>query len=239
MMPLPPTTTPTVWPRPLRGINQIELSSVCQLRCPYCAYPDPKLMTRPKIFMSDEVFERVLVWIKYFLDQGTQGREIGFAGIGEGTLDPQLPERVARIRKLVGPNRRLSMASNGIAITPGLALALAESDLRVSVSMHEPRQAVHGIQALRAAGILEATTCDPAVAPNTWAGQIDWVEPTYKIACQYLGQGLGFVTSQGDILVCTLDCKAENVLANVSEVPHRLMHAPWRCCKDCYQTFPE
>lgn len=228
-----------MWPKNIRGINQIELSSVCNLRCVYCAYPNPKLMTRPKQFMSDEVFEGTLRWLKYFVDKGTQGREIGFAGIGEGSLDPKLPERIMEIRNIVGPNRRLSMASNGIAWTPELALKLSVPNLRVSVSLHDPIKAKDGIAALQAAGIFERITMDPVVAPNNWAGQIDWQKPNYRIACQYLGGNLGYVTSLGDFCVCTLDTHGETKIASVLGAPRDIQHAPWLGCKDCYQDWPD
>ena len=79
------------WPKDIRGINQIELSSLCQLRCVYCAYPNPALMTRKKQIMDDVVFQGVLRWLRYYVDAGTQGRRIGFAGIGEAHSIPTCP----------------------------------------------------------------------------------------------------------------------------------------------------
>jgi len=88
-----------VRPRALTGIRSVEITSRCNLACRYCLHP---IMPRPKLDMTEAIWERVKAWVQHFVDAGTQG-EINLAGVGEPTLHPHLARYCLEMRELIGP----------------------------------------------------------------------------------------------------------------------------------------
>ena len=130
----------------LKTITTIELSSICNLACKYCIN---RLLVKHSVrkagIMEDDIFERTLHWLKILCFQGTQ-REVNLNGNGESTLDPQLIERIKKIREIVG-DRQIMFCTNGVNMSVKLAMDLRASGIdRVDISPHSPWHARRAAQ---------------------------------------------------------------------------------------------
>ncbi|MFA6118169.1 MAG: radical SAM protein [Sphingomonas sp.] len=222
----------------IKTIQQIEISSRCNLRCSYCVHGNDKAMTRVKLDMGEGTWRAALRWVEHFVRQGTQG-ELNLAGVGESTLHPRFPGMIAEARAVVGPYRDIIFATNGILVTPALIEAIKPFQPKVWVSTHQPARAAHAIQGLKDAGLIAGISMDGALNPNDWAGQVDWIKPSYRFPCPWLTSGHGFVAASGAILTCCLDVTAGSALEDVSALPRSdVKTQPWHLCKSCYQDVP-
>ena len=93
------------YPRAVKTIKQIEITTRCNLKCPYCPSPT---MSRKKEDMSLPVYLRALEWVKYYLDARTQG-ELSLTGIGESLL-----RYSGRIVRYALDSRRLALEVEAI-----------------------------------------------------------------------------------------------------------------------------
>ena len=218
----------------ITGIHQIEITSRCNLACPYCIHGTPGALLRPAQDISEDNWHNALDWVRFYCTKGTQG-ELNLAGIGESTLHPRFAEMVAEAREVVGVARPIIFATNGVALPQKMIDALVPSKPLVWVSMHAPSRAAHAIQALKAAGILSGVSLDGAVNPNNWAGQVDWIQPVYRMPCPWLRQGWGFVASTGTILACCIDAGTGSKIDHVRTIPHDIYSEGGPLCSTCYQ----
>ena len=217
---------------PIRSLHQIELTSHCNLRCVYC--PSPNL-GREKLHMTRETFTRTLEWVRYFVNDGTQG-ELNLAGIGESTLHPNFVEYVALAREALGWGQRVCFATNGLLVTPELAKALKPYKPTVWVSMHQPVKAKPAIDALRAENLLEMAAVDAAIYAVDWAGQVDWkfTAPTFGEECPWKKQGWSFVLADGRISSCCFESTGDGCFGHVNDPIGSLRGRPMKICKACH-----
>lgn len=220
------------------GIHQIEMTSRCNLRCPYCAHPH---MPRAKQDMNDDVFLESIRWVEKFVSDGTQARQLNFAGIGESTLHPKFCEWVVFARSRL-PSLDFILATNGVNVTEEHAQAMQAARMRVWVSLHRPEKAKPTVDMLRRYGVLQSPSCDPAVAAVDWAGQVDWpvTAPIHPEQCMWLATKQVMVASDGRILSCCFDGKGEDgVLGTVFDDLAQMEHKPYSLCQTCHLYRPE
>lgn len=224
------------YPRPLTGIHQIELSSRCNLRCVYC--PSPKL-PREKLDMSMEHWALALSWVSHFVQQGTQG-ELALTGIGEALLHPQFVDCLAMARTIIGPERKLTFATNGILLTREVCQAIKKFDPIVFVSLHRPEKATLALHNAAEAGLRIGYNHAFATESFDWAGQVDWPVsiPKGKVMCKYLGMGLGVVLADGRITSCCLDASGCGQIGHVMDVPGTATIKPYELCGTCHMGVP-
>src|SRR4030066_1012334 len=111
----------SIYPRPVRDIHQIELTTRCNLKCKCCPhYPE---LPRPKEDMTWETFEASLELVDFYVRQGTQ-TELSLTGIGESLLHPRFVEMVAACRTAIGPLRQLTITTNGLLLDDAMCAAL-------------------------------------------------------------------------------------------------------------------
>lgn len=213
----------------VRSIHQIEITSRCNLACVYCTN---RSLKRPKMDILPDVFIRALEWAQYFAKAGTQ-TELNLAGIGESTLHPKFVELVALARSYMGPGVRLTMATNGILMTPELAKAIAPYKPEVWVSLHRPEKAGPAVEALKSAGILSGISIDPSVASIDWAGQVDWAVTAAPMMCQWIPKGRVMVMADGNVTACCLDADRCGVVGNVFEDISSLETEYFKLCETC------
>lgn len=231
----------------IKTITTIELSNLCNLRCLYCVN---RLLVRhpsrtPGI-MTEEVFERTLAVLKSLCDGGTQ-REVNMNGNGESCLDPQLPERIRRVKDIVGADRQVGMSTNGVNMTYELARALRDSGLdRLDISPHSVyharRAVVHMVKAGWAGrGIINT---GPINASHNWAGQLEAehsIDLLLKdIPCDPLIEGRGYVQAEGNVTPCCYDYRNLGVFGSVfdEDLLERPVK-PYKLCFTCHQRIPE
>lgn len=222
----------------LRSIHQIELTSRCNLACIYCAHP--KVMTRPKIDITDALFERALAWIDHFVAQGTQdvAGELNLSGIGETLLHPSVVEYVAEIRRRYGEALQIVIPTNGLELTDELARALEPHRPVLLISMHVPARAAYAVEIAQRHGIFGEAALSPVTSPNDWAGQVEWMKPTYRLDCPWLYLQRAFVASDGRIYPCCLATSSEGVVGSVEMLPESIQLHRWKLCSGCYQVPP-
>lgn len=228
-------------PRPLTQIRVVEITSRCNLACAYCLHP---IMPRPKIDMTDAIWARTLAWIRHFVAQGTQG-EVNLSGVGEPTLHPHLARYCAELRDVLGPQGVIQFTTNGKTKDLDLLIrALKPSRPSVCVTAHHFHLAQPAAWAYHAAGLLRAVSCDPVLAPQDWAGQVECptpnVTPTRHV-CDLLAGGLGSINADGTFVMCCMDGTGETSRGTVFDDPMTttITMQDWRLCASCWQRPPE
>jgi hypothetical protein len=219
---------------PIREIHEIELSSRCSLACRYC--PHPKL-ERPKEDMAWETFERTLVHVAYYVQKGTQ-TEVSLTGIGEAILHPRFVEAVFRVRELIG-GRQITLATNGVDMTPELAEVLARLRVVTYVSTHRPEKAGPAWQMLKDAGAITGLNTAFVDSSIDWAGQTKWHVAAKSHECTYLAVGWGVVRQDGSVNACCMDAHGKHRLGTVFDEPGTLMTRPIGLCSACHLTVPK
>ena len=218
------------YPKKIQSIHQIEITSRCNLACPYCVSKD---LRRDKMDMSIATYLHALTWVDQFVSRGTQ-KELNLAGIGESTIHPRFVEYVALARKMLGNNVRLVVASNGLAITDELARALQPYNLRVYISMHRPEKAGPAIEILKKYKLIDGYSIDPSLNAIDWAGQVDWYVSCEFTTCPFLSNGYVMVMADGRITTCCLDGLGLGVIGDIRDDVDQLQLKPYELCKTCH-----
>ena len=225
-------------PKPLpsfriRAIHQIEITSMCNLRCKYCTHPH---MPRAKQHMDLTTFEAALSWASQLHNKYGQ-QELNLAGIGESTMHPNFIDYVYRAREAMGDDVRLILATNGLLLTEEMCRELAPTKVWIWVSLHRPEKAGPALEAAKKYNLLKGVSSDPSLASINWAGQVDWMvtTPVAGSPCTWVPNGRVMVMSDGRITACCLDSKGnDGVLGSVFDNVEALRTHPYDICHDCH-----
>lgn len=186
--------------------------------------------------MSWETFERTLEHVAYYVEKGTQG-EVSLTGIGEAILHPRFIEAVFRVREVIGM-RQITLATNGLAMTPALAEVLARLRVVTYVSTHRPEKAGVAWQMLKDAGAITGLNTAFVDSSINWAGQVKWHVAASAHDCTYLGLGWGVVRQDGNVNACCMDAHGKHKLASVWDELGSLMTRPIGLCASCHLKVP-
>lgn len=228
----------------LKTITTIELSSICNLACKYCIN---RLLVKNPVrtpgIMSDEVFDKTLEVLSILVSRGTQ-KEINLNGNGESTLDPQLIKRAKRVKEIIGPDRMMIFSTNGKTMTEDLALQLKECGFySIDISCHDPYSARMAVDIFRRLDVKGVMTNGPVQQGHNWAGQLEpenQVKIWYKIKCDPLIEGRGYVQSEGLITPCCYDYRNLGVFGSIFDKDLlSIEYGPYELCKTCHQELPE
>ena len=212
-------------------LHQIEITSLCNLRCKYCWYPT---MPRAKMDMTEDIFKAALGMVAHFVAKGKQ-TELNLAGIGESTIHPQFKEFVALARERF-PRIDLVIPTNGVNMTQELADHLAKYRVRVWVSLHRPEKGGIAIDMLRKSGALAGVSTDSSTAAIDWGGKIKWHTSAPQMECMWQRDGRAIVWSDGRIGSCSMDGEGtDGVLGTVWDDPDTLYTKPYSLCTGCHQ----
>ena len=228
------------YPRPVRDIHQVELSTRCNLKCHYCPhYPE---LPRTKEDMAWETVEAAMEVVRYFVRQGTQ-TELSLTGIGEAMLHPRFLEAVAFARETIGPQRQLTITTNGLLLDDSLCEALAPFRPAVFVSLHRPEKAGLAVESAKRHGILAGVNSSFATSAFNWAGaQKNWFVSAPRTPCEYLRSGWGVILVDGRVTTCCLDADGSGVVGTVWDDPGSLQIKPWgdsaKGCAACHMEVP-
>lgn len=215
----------------IRSISQVEITSRCNLRCKYC--PHPK-MQREKADMSEDVFERVLYWLREFKQQN-----VNLHHFGESTLHPRFIEWVDRITDVI-PEARVS--SNGVGVTRDMVKGLKEAGLTcLALSVHRPEVVQKVAEYCVDEGLPYEWASGPLSAPHNWAGQVEGrnSEWSKSYVCNFLLSQECVVLADGRIATCCID--AEGISATQGTVFDDLRQmslTPFSLCKSCHHQIP-
>ena len=231
-----------MYPRPVRDIHQLELSTRCNLRCAYCPhFPE---LPRKKEDMTDDVFEAALGLVAHYVRQGTQ-EELSLTGIGEAVLHPRFLWMVERARGVIGPERPLVITTNGLLFDDAMCAAVAPFKPLLFVSLHRPEKAALAVAAAKKHGIFANINNQFVTAAFDWAGtQKNWTPMVSapKIKCEYLRSGWAVILVDGRVATCCLDADGSSVVGTVRDDPETLMLKPWgdaeHGCAKCHMEVP-
>lgn len=215
-------------------IHEVEFSSRCNLACRYC--PHPK-MARPKADMTEATFERVLVHLRHLCDAGTQG-EVSLTGIGEAILHEHFVPWMHRVRQVIGADRKLVVATNGILVTPALVAEFKRANATVFVSTHRPEKAGPAVELLRNAGVTFGTNTAFVDSAMDWAGQVPWYVSAETKLCAYLQKRWVAVRQDGAVNTCCMDAESLHPTSHVDQPVGTLVTFPTKLCEGCHQAVP-
>lgn len=219
----------------IKSIQQIEMSSECNLRCKYCVH---RSMPRSKDNMSEENWRKSMDLVRHYVDAGTQGDELNIVGIGESLMHPNFVEYAAEARSVIGWDRRLVITTNGLLVTEEIADALVPLRPTIFVSAHRPEKAGPAIEILKQRNIIAGVSFDPSISAVDWAGQVDWFVSAPESMCPWVVNGHGFIMADGRISTCCFDSTGEGVIGTVDSDPDELVTAPYSLCEGCHQKHP-
>lgn len=227
-------SSPCSYPRPVTSVHQIEVTTLCNLRCVYC--PSPRLEQhrgQPKQHMTLDVFERALAWARHFAREGTQG-ELSLTGIGETLLHPDWQTMVRLAREAL-PDSFINFSTNGLLLDDEACEFLASQRCAVFVSLHRPEKAGPAIEAAKRHGILMTHNASAAISSFDWAGQVDWHVSAPRSPCEWLRDGWCAVLVDGRVTRCCLDAAGSGAFAHVDDDPAGVVTSPWSLCESCHQ----
>ena len=187
--------------------------------------------------MAWETYEQTLKFIKKLCDAGTQG-EVALTGIGEPTLHPRFAEAVARLREALGPDRQLTISTNGLLFTEAVALAIKPYCPHVFVSLHRPEKAGPAVELAMKHGMLAGANASAAVSAMDWAGQVRWFNSHPASDCEYLRAGWAVALVDGRVTMCCVDADGSGSVGTVWDVPVMLQMAPFGLCAKCSFRVP-
>jgi radical SAM protein with 4Fe4S-binding SPASM domain len=98
----------------LPGLVCIELNvtELCNRKCVFCPRHDPEIYPNRKLFMSDDVINKLIEQLQINNFKGT----ISFSGFGEPLLNPQILDFIIRMKKCL-PDCTIEMTTNGDFLT--------------------------------------------------------------------------------------------------------------------------
>ena len=226
------------YPRPLRSVHQVEVTSFCNLRCSYC--PSPKLEQhrgQAKQHMTLDTLDQALEWVRIFSRAGTQG-ELSLTGIGETLLHPEWRELVRMAREAL-PGGFLNFSTNGLLLDDDACRFLAEQGCMVFISLHRPEKAGRAVEHAKRHGILANVNASAAISSFDWGGLVDWHVSAPASPCEWLRQGWCNVLVDGRVTRCCLDAAGVGVFATLDDDPSTLSTSPFSMCGPCHQVVVE
>lgn len=224
----------SMYPKPVRAIHQIEITSRCNLRCKYCVHPH---MGRKKEDMTFSTFQQAIFLAQVCYQRGDQ-RELNLCGIGESTMHPEFAVFV-EFARLSLPNIFIALATNGILLTEDVAAVLKKNRVATWVSLHRPEKAGRAIEIAKDYGILHGVSADPSVAAIDWAGKVDWfVSARNTTPCPWLSEGRVMVCADGAITTCCLDGEGAGIIGFVGDNLDELRVQPYSLCEGCHHSVP-
>lgn len=224
---------------PIRTINSIELSSICDNKCQYC--PATKQADFRKVgFMEWDIYRQAIAQVKRLCDQSTQ-KELNLFGVGEPLLHPHLVDMIKYARKHLPIRQILHLNTNGNKVTLDLAMALKRAGITsIDITGHNHKATAKTIRIFRQVGIEGQLSYDFVASPNNWAGQVDWFEPNYDAGpCPWIIRQQCFVMSDGSIANCCIDAFGGSVQGNVFDDLDQIHIRPFKLCDDCHHETEE
>ena len=221
-------------------ITTLELSSVCNLECSYCInrllakHPNRK----PGI-MSDLVFERCIELLDALIERGTQ-KELNLNGNGESLLDPQIANRIKKLRDIFGDELKLQFSTNGVLLNRAIGYKLKEAGIdRIDISPHKPEAVRHAVDVMKEVKIRGYVNNGPLINSHNWAGQLEpenCVRFLPAMQCDPLIDGRAYIQSEGDVVPWCYDYRSLGRIGHVtdSDILERELK-PFALCKTCHQ----
>jgi sulfatase maturation enzyme AslB (radical SAM superfamily) len=191
--------------------------------------------------MQIATFEKTIEWVVKFCKDKTQ-LELNLFGVGEPTLHPKVVQFVAYARQMLPFQHDIHLNTNGNTMTEELAKSLKDAGITaIDITGHDHYATAKTIRIFRNLQIAHRVSYDFVIAPNNWAGQVDWFTPEYNAGpCPWLCRGQVMVMSNGDVTTCCIDAFGKNILGNVFDDDLSELDVKYsELCKSCHHTVPD
>lgn len=217
-------------------IYQVELSSVCNLKCSYCPHPR---MQRPQGYMSSDVLDACIAWIR-----STGGDRIVLHHFGEPLMHPHFPDR---LKQCAESGLQIQFSTNGVLLDKMWNEMLAsDAPLDVMLSIHlwydeSPRMYARALHEFidRA----EGTNINILPAYNYKQGEYsihEWATGRHSKwnvrQCPFIRCNLAVVLWNGDIASCCVDHEGItaqlNIMSDHDKIAQRVTSV-WSACETC------
>jgi len=212
-------------------VYQVEVSGICNLKCPYCPYPYSK---RKKGFMSKKTFIKSLELIKKL-----KQNYVCLHNFGEPLLHPKILDFIKIARKHV---ENVVLSTNGVLMTRELAIKLKKAGLtELYLSTHNYKTALRAMWALRGLGLLKQLRF---LFGMDWAGTAKnnrLIKKIYdrfpkKEKCCFLEKNWVVILWDGRINSCCIDMEGQGVVGSVYDKnAMELSPKPTILCKKCHK----
>jgi len=106
----------------------IEPSSICDLRCNFCAFSSETALNNRQHVMKNMSKETLVTIIKQLKEFPQQIKSICFTGLGEPLMNPMLPDMIKSVKES-GVTQRTMVITNAVNLTQSNSLALINSGL--------------------------------------------------------------------------------------------------------------
>lgn len=216
------------------GLYQVELTSFCNMQCPFCPHP---FMKRAKGHMSAETLARCI-------DHARRGglSRLVVHHFGEPLMHPQLKERLEQI---AAGGLEIQFSSNGLLLEENLDLLLSiPNKIRIALSVNQWFDQEPGLyfKALKEwQDRTQGTNITFVKAFNArethhyfhkWAHGEDKRWDYHQ--CFFLKDNWGVVLWNGVIATCCVDHEGESVFSNIhSPDSFTAQTGEWKGCGPC------
>ena len=223
-----------MYPKQVKAIHQIEITSRCNLRCRYCVHPT---MGRVKKDMDGKTFIKALFMVQECVARYGQ-KELNMAGIGESLMHPEFELFFDKAREAL-PGIFIALATNGILLNDERAKILKRNKVATWISLHRPEKAGLAVEIAKKYGILHGVSTDPALAAIDWAGKVKWYVTAPISLCPWLSIGRAMVCADGMLTTCCLDGEGAGKIGTVDTPLEDLTISPYSLCEPCHHLVPE
>lgn len=215
-------------------IYQVELSSYCNMQCPYCPHPR---MKREKGFMSEEVLNACVNRVK-----AQRGSRIVLHHFGEPLLHPQLR---ARLQQVARSGLSMQLSTNSLLLDRCWGTLLdVPTEITVMISVHRWVNEVEQDYFDAVAAWSErshGTNIKIVPAYNLKHNKYtfhNWAQgssqPWDARLCPFVKENLAVVLWNGDIASCCVDHEGVTARRNILNEDCDLhVSKVWGSCKTC------
>lgn len=210
-------------------IYAVEISGACNLTstCSWCPMytGDSRVINRPRGFMTEEVLERALYWVRSLEKPDALALHV----FGE----PLLHKNFIPFAKKFSEITPITMSTNGLLIDDEKAKELSQVKWSwISVSPWDEVAKARSIEALSKNGI---ATMMPSGVLHNWGGQsVTGGEIPSTGYCGFLQDGLAVIRWNGDIASCCISDQQDAVIGHVNDEPGTVKQKYHSTCEKCH-----
>jgi organic radical activating enzyme len=215
-------------------IYQVELSSYCNMQCPYCPHPG---MRREKGFMSEEVLDACIDRVR-----SQRGTRIVLHHFGEPLLHPQLQQR---LQQVASSGLSMQLSTNSLLLDRCWdTLISIPAEIIVMISVHRWTNKIEqdyfdavSLWADRSRGtnvkiVYAYNLKNNKFTFHNWAHGSS--QPWDSSLCPFVKDNLAVVLWNGDIASCCVDHEGVTAGRNILNQDCDLhVSKVWEACETC------
>lgn len=208
---------------------EINITDLCNRRCGFCPRVDPEVYPNRKVFISEEIIEKVISELERLSYRG----KVSFSGFGEPLLNRDFSRIINLFRQRLSSELIIETNTNGDKLTPLLLREIFDAGLNsLYWNLYDgPEQIEIVKKIITESGVLHenirirphwtdaAFTNEVGLFLNNRSGAVESKVGTIfplKKTCNYPFYKM-LIDWNGDVLVCSNDWLRKKVISNVME----------------------